>query len=202
MKVLILFYSLYGHVFELAKAVQEGVKDAGLTPVLRRVPETLPSEVVKNMGGEEHQKLWADIPIVCIQDLIDAEALIIGSPTRFGGMCGQIRQFLDSTGGLFHNGTMIGKAGAFFTCSNTQHGGQESTIISSIPYFLHHGMVFVGLPYSFAEQMNTDEIVGGSPYGASTIAGGNNSRQPSKIDLNGARFLGNHVAKIASKLRS
>lgn len=182
--------------------MQEGVSNAGLTPVLRKVSETLPTELGKTLGGEEHQKRWADIPNVLIQDMIDAEAIIIGSPTRFGGMCGQVRQFLDSTGGLFHSGALAGKVGAFFTSSNTQHGGQESTILTSIPYFLHQGMVFTGLPYSFADQTTTAEIAGGSPYGASTIAGSDGARQPSKIDLDGARFLGKHVAQIASKLRA
>ncbi|UQZ89877.1 NAD(P)H:quinone oxidoreductase [Deltaproteobacteria bacterium Smac51] len=201
MKALILFYSVYGHIFEMAKAVEEGVHDAGLTAVLRKAPETLPDKVLEAIGGLEPRKRWADVPDVTIEDLIDADAIIIGSPTRFGGMCGQIRSFLDSTGGLFAKGSLIGKVGAFFTSSNTQHGGQESTILTSIPYFLHHGMVFTGLPYSFDAQTTVEEIAGGSPYGASTIAGGDGSRRPTRIDLDGARFLGQHVGKIATKLR-
>ena len=202
MKALILFYSVYGHVFEMAKAVEEGVKEAGLEPVLRKAPETLPDKVIEAIGGLEPRKKWADVPEATINDMVEAEAVIIGSPTRFGGMCAQMRAFLDSTGGLFAKGSMVGKVGAFFTSSNTQHGGQESTILTSIPFFLHQGMVYAGLPYSFAGQTSVEEIVGGSPYGASTIAGGDGSRRPGKIDLDGARFLGKHVGEIAGKLRA
>ena len=201
MKALILFYSVYGHIYEMAQAVEAGVKAAGLEPVVRKAPETLPDKVLEAIGGAEPRKAWAHVPDVTIQDLIEAEAIIIGSPTRFGGMCGQVRQFLDSTGGLFAKGTLVGKVGAFFTSSNTQHGGQESTILTSLPFFLHQGLVFVGLPYAFAGQTSVEEIVGGSPYGASTIAGGDGSRRPTKMDLDGARFLGEHVGKITAKLR-
>ena len=201
MKALILFYSVYGHIYEMAQAVSEGVKAAGLEPVLRKAPETLPDKVMEAIGGLEPRKAWAHIPEATIQDLIDAEAIIIGSPTRFGGMCGQMRSFLDSTGGLFAKGALVGKVGSFFTSSNTQHGGQESTILTSMPFFLHQGLVYAGLPYSFSEQTSVAEIVGGSPYGASTIAGGDGSRRPTKIDLDGARYLGEHVGKIAAKLR-
>lgn len=200
MKALILFYSVYGHVFELAKAVEEGVKAAGLEPVLRKAPETLPDKVIEAIGGLEPRKAWSEVPEAQVQDMVDAEAIIIGSPTRFGGMCGQVRSFLDSTGGLFAKGALVGKVGAFFTSSNTQHGGQESTILTSLPFFLHQGLIFAGLPYSFAGQTSAEEIVGGSPYGASTIAG-DGSRRPTRTDLEGARFLGEHVAKIAAKLR-
>jgi len=201
MKTLILFYSVYGHVFEMAKAVEEGVSEAGLTPVLRKAPETLPDKVLEAIGGLEPRKRWAEVPDVEISDLVEAEAIIIGSPTRFGGMCGQIRSFLDSTGGLFAKGALVGKVGAFFTSSNTQHGGQESTILTSIPFFLHQGLIFVGLPYAFDGQMSMADIIGGSPYGASTVAGGDGSRRPNAIDLNGARFLGRHVGQITAKLR-
>ena len=201
MKALILFHSVYGHIFELAKAVEEGVKKAGLEPMLRKVPETLPDSVVEAIGGMEPRKAWADVPVAQVSDLPEAEAIIIGSPTRFGGMCGQVRQFLDSTGGLFAKGALVGKVGAFFTSSNTQHGGQESTILTSMPFFLHQGMVYAGLPYSFAGQTSVEEIIGGSPYGASTVVGGDGSRRPTQIDLDGARFLGEHVSKIAAKLR-
>lgn len=200
MKALILFHSVYGHVYELAQAVEAGVKAAGLEPVLRKAPETLPESVLEAIGGLEPRKAWAHVPDAVIQDLVDAEAVIIGSPTRFGGMCGQVRQFLDSTGGLFAKGALVGKVGAFFTSSNTQHGGQETTILTSIPFFLHQGLVFVGLPYAFAGQTSVEEIIGGSPYGASTVAG-DGSRRPTKIDLDGARFLGEHVGKITAKLR-
>lgn len=201
MKALILFYSVYGHTFDMAKAVEAGLSEAGLTPVLRKVPETLPEKVLEAIGGLEPRKRWAEVPEVQISDLTEAEAIIIGSPTRYGGMCGQIRCFLDSTGGLFAKGALVGKVGAFFTSSNTQHGGQESTILTSLPFFLHQGLVFVGLPYAFAGQTSVDEIVGGSPYGASTIAGGDGSRRPTQIDLDSARFLGKHVGQITAKLR-
>ena len=201
MKALILFYSVYGHIYELAKAVEEGVKSAGLTPVLRKAPETLPDKVLEAIGGVEPRQKWAQVPDAVVSDLSEAEAIIIGSPTRFGGMCGQMRQFLDSTGGLFAKGALVGKVGAFFTSSNTQHGGQESTILTSLPFFLHQGMVFAGLPYSFSPQTSVEEIVGGSPYGASTIVGGDGSRRPTQIDLDGARYLGEHVGKITAKLR-
>jgi len=201
MKALILFYSVYGHIYEMAQAVEDGVKKAGLEPVLRKAPETLPEKVLEAIGGLEPRKAWAHVPDAAIQDLTEAEAIIIGSPTRFGGMCGQMRAFLDSTGGLFAKGALVGKVGSFFTSSNTQHGGQESTILTSLPFFLHQGLVYAGLPYAFAEQTSVAEIVGGSPYGASTIAGGDGSRRPTKIDLDGARFLGEHVGKIAAKLR-
>lgn len=202
MKALILFYSVYGHTYEMAKAVESGLAEAGLIPVLRKVPETLPEKVLEAIGGLEPRKLWAEVPEVQISDLTEAEAIIIGSPTRFGGMCGQVRSFLDSTGGLFAKGALVGKVGAFFTSSNTQHGGQESTILTSLPFFLHQGLIFVGLPYAFAGQTSVEEIVGGSPYGASTIAGGDGSRRPTQIDLDGARFLGKHVGQITAKLRS
>jgi NAD(P)H dehydrogenase (quinone) len=201
MKALILFYSVYGHIFELAKAVEAGVNDGGLTPVLRKAPETLPDKVLEAIGGLEPRKVWATVPEAATGDFTEAEAIIIGAPTRFGGMCGQMRCFLDSTGGLFAKGALVGKVGAFFTSSNTQHGGQECTILTSIPWFLHQGMVFSGLPYSFEGQTTVAEIAGGSPYGASTIAGGDGSRRPTQIELDGARFLGQHVAKIAAKLR-
>lgn len=202
MKALILFYSVYGHIFEMAKAVEEGVKEAGMEAVLRKAPETLPDKVIEAIGGLEARKKWADVPEATVGDMAEAEAVIIGSPTRYGGMCGQVRAFLDSTGGLFAKGSMVGKVGAFFTSSNTQHGGQESTILTSIPFFLHQGMIFAGLPYSFAGQMSVDAIVGGSPYGASTIAGSDGSRRPEQIDLDGARYLGKHVGQITMKLRS
>lgn len=201
MKALVLFYSVYGHIFDMAKAVEAGLAEAGLTPMLRKAPETLPENILEAIGGLEPRKRWAEVPDAQISDLTEAEAIIIGSPTRFGGMCGQVRSFLDSTGGLFAKGALVGKVGAFFTSSNTQHGGQESTILTSLPFFLHQGLIFVGLPYAFAGQTTIDEIVGGSPYGASTIAGGDGSRRPTQIDLDGARFLGKHVGQITAKLR-
>ncbi len=201
MKVLILFYSTYGHVHKMAEAVAEGVAGVGgAEAVLRRVPETLPPEVLEKMGAVEAQKTMEHIPVATVDELAAADAVIFGTPTRFGNMCGQMRQFLDATGQLWAQGALVGKVGSVFTCSATQHGGQESTILSFHISLLHHGFVIVGLPYAFQGQMRTDEITGGSPYGASTIAGGSGERMPSDNELEAARFQGKHVAEIASKL--
>lgn len=201
MNVLIVYYSMYGHVYRLAQAVAEGVRSvAGAEAVLRRVPETLPPDVLQNMGAVEPQKQQTHVPVCSLDELAKADAIIFGTPTRFGNMCGQMRQFLDSTGQLWQTGALVGKAGSVFTSSNTQHGGQESTILSFHFTLLHQGMVVVGLPYSFEGQMMMDEITGCSPYGASTIAGGDGSRFPSENELAGARYQGTHVAKIAKKL--
>ncbi|MDH3391646.1 MAG: NAD(P)H:quinone oxidoreductase [Desulfobulbaceae bacterium] len=201
MKVLIPFYSLYGHVYKMAQAVAEGAAQVkGARVELRRVPETLPNEVIEKMGAVEAQKALADIPVCTVDDLQDADAIIFGTPTRFGNMCGQMRQFLDSTGSLWQSGALVGKVGSVFTSSNTQHGGQETTITSFHLTLFHLGMVVVGLPYAFQGQMRMDEITGGSPYGASTIAGAAGERQPSDNELDAARFQGNHVATIATKL--
>ena len=201
MKVLVVFYSTYGHVYKRAEAVAEGVKTvAGAEADIRRVPETLPPEVLEKMGAVEAQKAFAHIPECSVDELAQADAVIFGTPTRFGNMCGQMRQFLDATGQLWANGSLVGKVGSVFTCSATQHGGQESTILTFHVTLLHHGFVVVGLPYAFQGQMRVDEITGGSPYGASTIAGGDGSRTPSENELEGARFQGKHVAEIASKL--
>jgi NAD(P)H dehydrogenase (quinone) len=164
------------------------------------VPETLPLDVLTAMGAVEAQKAFADIPIATVADLGEADAIIFGTPTRFGNMTGQMRQFLDATGGLWTQGKLVGKVGSVFASSATQHGGQESTILSFHTTLLHHGMVVVGLPYAFAGQMRIDEITGGSPYGASTIAGGKGERMPSENELAAARFQGRHVAQIAKKL--
>ena len=201
MQVLILYYSTYGHVHKMAEAVAEGVAGVGgAEAVLRRVPETLPSEVLEKMGAVEAQKTMDHIPVATVDELAAADAVIFGTPTRFGNMCGQMRQFLDATGQLWAQGALVGKVGSVFTCSDTQHGGQESTILSFHISLLHHGFVIVGLPYAFQGQMRTDEITGGSPYGASTIAGGSGERMPSDNELEAARFQGKHVAEIASKL--
>jgi NAD(P)H dehydrogenase (quinone) len=201
MKTLIVFYSMYGHIYRMAEAMAEGVKEVkGAEVELRRVPETLPEEVLQKMGAIEPQKAFARIPVGRVDELPSADALIFGTPTRFGNMCGQMRQFLDATGQLWAKGSLIGKVGSVFTSSATQHGGQESTILSFHITLLHQGMVLVGLPYSFQEQMRIDEITGGSPYGASTIAGGKGERLPSKNELAAARFQGRHVATIAMKL--
>ncbi len=202
MKVLIVYYSTYGHVHKMAEAIAEGVAEVdGAEAVLRRVPETLPPEVLEKMGAVEAQKGMSHVPVATVDELASADAVIFGTPTRFGNMCGQMRQFLDATGQLWAQGALVGKVGSVFTCSATQHGGQESTILSFHISLLHHGFVIVGLPYAFQGQMRTDEITGGSPYGASTIAGGSGERMPSDNELDAARFQGKHVAEIAAKLK-
>ena len=201
MKVLVPFYSLYGHIYKMAQAVAEGASQVKRAQVeLRRIPETLPDEVLEKMGAVEAQKAFANIPVCTVDELGQADAIIFGTPTRFGNMCGQMRQFLDATGKLWLSGALVGKVGSVFTSSNTQHGGQETTITSFHLTLFHLGMVVVGLPYAFEGQMRTDEITGGSPYGASTIAGSAGKRQPSENELDAARFQGNHVAAIAKKL--
>ncbi len=201
MKALVVFYSMYGHIYKMAEAVAEGVKEVkGAEVELRRVPETLPTEVLQKMGAVEPQKAFAHVPICKVEELEKADAIIFGSPTRFGNMCGQMRQFLDATGQLWAKGALVGKVGSVFTSSNTQHGGQESTILSFHNTLFHQGMVVVGLPYSFQGQMRIDEITGGSPYGASTIAGPKGDRMPSENELAAARFQGRHAATIALKL--
>ena len=201
MKVLIAFYSTYGHVHRMAEAVAEGVKEvSGAQVEMRRVPETLPKEVLSAMGALEAQKAFAHVPVCTVEDLTKADAIIFGTPTRFGNMCGQMRQFLDATGQLWARGALVGKVGSVFASTATQHGGQESTLLSFQITLLHHGMVLVGLPYAFEGQMRNDEITGGSPYGATTIAGTKGERVPSENELAGARYQGKHVATIASKL--
>jgi NAD(P)H dehydrogenase (quinone) len=201
MKTLIVYYSMYGHVHKMAEAVAEGAKTVpNAEVVVRRVPETLSQEILGKMGAIEAQKSMEKVPICTVDELATADAIIFGTPTRFGNMCGQMRQFLDATGGLWATGALIGKVGSVFASSATQHGGQESTILSFIITLLHHGLVIVGLPYSFQGQMRNDEITGGSPYGASTIAGTKGERSPTTNELEAARFQGQHVATIASKL--
>ena len=201
MKVLIVFYSTYGHIFKMAEAVAEGVKEvAGAEVKILRVPETLPEEVLGKMGAVDAQKAFSHVPVCTVDELAEADAIIFGTPTRFGNMCGQMRQFLDATGQLWANGSLIGKVGSVFASSATQHGGQESTILTFHVTLLHQGFVIVGLPYAFQGQMRIDEITGGSPYGATTIAGGDGSRMPSENELEAARFQGKHVASIAAKL--
>ena len=201
MKVLIVFYSTYGHIFKMAEAVAEGVKEvAGAEVKIMRVPETLPEEVLGKMGAVDAQKAFSHVPVCTVDELAEADAIIFGTPTRFGNMCGQMRQFLDATGQLWANGSLIGKVGSVFASSATQHGGQESTILTFHVTLLHQGFVIVGLPYAFQGQMRIDEVTGGSPYGATTIAGGDGSRIPSENELEAARFQGKHVASIAAKL--
>ncbi len=201
MKILVVFYSMYGHVYRMAQAVAEGAAEVpGAEVVLRRVPETLPPEVLEKMGAAAFQKTLADTPVCTGEDLKSADAILFGTPTRFGNMCGQMRQFLDATGGLWLAGALVGKVGSVFASSATQHGGQESTILTFHVTLLHQGMIVAGLPYAFQGQMRNDEITGGSPYGASTIAGTKGERKPSDNELDAARFQGRHVATIAAKL--
>jgi NAD(P)H dehydrogenase (quinone) len=196
-KILVLYHSFYGHVEAMANAVAEGAREvAGATVDLRRVPETVPAEVFKSSGGKTDQAA----PVAQPGDLANYDAVIFGTPTRFGNMSGQMRTFLDQTGGLWASGALVGKVGSVFTSSATQHGGQESTLLTFHVTLLHHGFVIVGLPYAEPRQMGLDEIKGGSPYGASTIAGAQGERMPSEQELGMARFQGRHVATIAGKL--
>lgn len=197
-KVLVLYYSTYGHIETMANAVAEGARSAGAEVAVKRVPETVPESVAKGA----HFKLDQAAPVATVEELPEYDAIIFGAPTRFGTVASQMRAFIDQTGGLWFTGKLIGKVGSVFTSTATQHGGQESTILGFLPTLLHHGMVVVGLPYSFAGQMGLDEIIGGSPYGASTIAAGDGSRQPTSTDLDAARFQGKHVAEIAAKLKA
>ncbi|MDF2621303.1 MAG: flavoprotein WrbA [Xanthobacteraceae bacterium] len=195
-KVLVLYYSSYGHIEAMAEAVAEGAREAGAEVTIKRVPETVPVEVAQKAGFKLDQKA----PVATVDELKDYDAIIFGSGTRFGNVTSQLRSFVDQTGGLWFTGALVGKVGSVFTSSATQHGGQESTILSFIPTLLHHGMVVVGLPYAFQGQTGLDEIKGGSPYGASTITGGDGARFPSAVELEGARYQGRHVAGIAAKL--
>jgi NAD(P)H dehydrogenase (quinone) len=195
-KVLVLYYSAYGHIEQMAYAAAEGAKSAGAEVDVKRVPELVPEDVAKKSGFKLDQKA----PVATVDDLPNYDAIIFGSGTRFGNITAQLRNFMDQTGSLWMKGALIGKVGSVISSSATQHGGQESTILTFIPTLLHQGMVIVGLPYSFQGQMGLDEIKGGSPYGASTITGADGSRQPSAIELEAARYQGRHVAEIAAKL--
>jgi NAD(P)H dehydrogenase (quinone) len=196
-KVLVLYYSSYGHVETMANAVAEGARSVPGTEVtVKRVPELVPEEAAKRAGI----KLEQAAPVATPDELANYDAIIFGTPTRFGMMAAQMRNFLDQTGGLWAKGALIGKLGSVFVSTATQHGGQESTLLSFHTTLLHHGMLVAGLPYSFAGQTKLDEVTGGSPYGATTIAGGDGSRQPSENELAGARFQGEHVARLAAKL--
>jgi NAD(P)H dehydrogenase (quinone) len=204
MKISIVYYSMYGHVHRMAQAVAQGAGEVeGAEVEMRRVPETLPGAVLEKMGALEAQKVISDTPVCTITDideLTKADAIIFGTPTRFGNMCGQMRQFLDATGRIWSESGLVDKVGSVFTSTATQHGGQESTILNFHTTLLHHGMIIVGLPYTFAGQKRIDEITGCSPYGASTIAGGTGERLPSENELEGARFQGRHVAEITARL--
>ncbi|MFC3058448.1 NAD(P)H:quinone oxidoreductase type IV [Paenirhodobacter populi] len=194
-KVLVLYYSSYGHIETMAYAMAEGAKSAGAEVTVKRVPELVPEEVAK----ASHFKLDQAAPIATVDELVEYDAIIVGAGTRFGTVAAQMRNFWDQTGGLWFTGKLVGKVGAVFTSSATQHGGQESTLIGFIPTFLHHGMIVAGLPYAFQGQMGVDAVKGGSPYGATTLTDGDGSRQPSEVELEGARFQGAYIAKIAAK---
>ncbi len=195
-KVLVLYYSAYGHIEAMADAVAQGARAAGAHVDIRRVPELVPEDIAR----ASHFKLEQGAPVAAIHELPDYDAIIVGVGTRFGRMASQMASFLDQAGGLWARGALNGKVGAAFTASATQHGGNEMTLFSIITNLLHFGMVIVGLPYSYAGQMTLAEIAGGSPYGATTIAGGDGSRQPSEIELAGARHQGELVARAAAKL--
>ncbi len=195
-KVLVLYYSTYGHIETLAQAMAEGARSAGATVDIKRVPETVPDEIAR----AAHFKLEQAAPVASVAELEHYDAIIVGAPTRYGRMPGQLASFLDQTGGLWARGALHGKVGGAFTSSATQHGGQEVTLFSIITNLMHFGMVIVGLPYSHQGQMTLDEIVGGSPYGATTIAGAQGQRLPSAIELEGARHQGRLIANTANRL--
>jgi NAD(P)H dehydrogenase (quinone) len=195
-KILVLYYSSYGHIETMANAVAQGVREAGAQVDIKRVPELVPDEVAR----ASHYKLDQTAPIAKPEDLVAYDAIIVGTGTRYGRMTSQMANFWDQTGGLWAQGKLIGKVGAAFTSTASQHGGQETTLMSIHTNLLHLGMVIVGLPYSFQGLVKLDEVTGGAPYGATTITGGDGSRQPSANELEGARFLGRHVAGIAAKL--
>src|SRR6056297_921343 len=196
-KILVIYYSMYGHVETMAKAIADGARSVdGTEVVIRRVPELMPEDVAREAGA----KLDQAAKIAKVDELADYDAIIFGTPTRYGNMCSQMRNFLDQTGSLWANGTLVGRIGSVFTSTATQHGGQETTLTSFHTTLLHQGMVIVGVPYGCTELSEMDEITGGTPYGASTLAGSDGSRQPSKNELAIARFQGGHVAKLAKKL--
>lgn len=195
-KVLVLYYSSYGHIETMAYAVAEGVREAGAEAVVKRVPELVPEEICRKSG----YKMDQPAPIATVQELPEYDAIIFGTGTRYGNMTAQMKNFIDQTGSLWASGALVGKVGSVFASSATQHGGQESTILTFHPVLLHLGFVVVGLPYAFQGQMGVDEVMGNSPYGASTIAAGDGSRKPSQVELEGARYQGRHVAQIATKL--
>ena len=195
-KVLVLYYSTYGHIEKMAEAVAEGVRRGGATADIRRVPETVPLEIAQ----KGYFKLDQAAPVATVAELENYDAIIVGTGTRYGRISAQMATFLDQAGGLWARGALNGKVGAAFSSSATQHGGQEMTLFSIIANLMHFGMTIVGLPYSHQGQMTLDEIVGGAPYGATTIAGGDGSRQPSAIELEGARHQGELVARTATKL--
>ncbi|WP_300576229.1 NAD(P)H:quinone oxidoreductase [Phenylobacterium sp.] len=195
-KVLVLYYSAYGHIETMAKAVAEGAREVGVQVDIKRVPDLVPEEVAK----AAHYKLDQEAPVASIQDLADYDAIIVGVGTRFGRMASQMANFLDQAGGLWASGALNGKVGGAFTATATQHGGQETTLFSLITNLMHFGLVVVGMDYGYQAQMRLDEVTGGSPYGATTITGGDGSRQPSQTELDGARYQGRRIAEVAKKL--
>ncbi len=197
-KVLVLYYSAYGHIETMAKAVAEGAREAGATVDIKRVPELVPEHVAK----ASHYKMDQAAPVAKVEDLEQYDAIIVGTGTRFGRMSSQMANFLDQAGGLWARGALNGKAGGAFTSTATHHGGQETTLFSILTNLMHFGLITVGLPYSFQGQTRLDEVTGGSPYGASTLTAGDGSRQPSENELAGARFQGMHIAQVANKLFS
>ncbi len=200
-KIQVVFYSMYGHIHQLAEAIAEGAREVeGCEVTLYQVPELVPEEVLEKSGAKAARAAFAHVPVIKPDQLAEADAVIFGTPTRFGNMCAQMRNFLDQTGGLWMKGALIGKVGSAFTSTATQHGGQETTLTSFHTTLLHQGMVIVGVPYSEQRQMTLAEISGGSPYGATTIAAGDGSRQPSENELAIARFQGRHVATLAKRL--
>lgn len=201
MKVYVIFHSIYGHIYKMSQAIAEGVDEVeGVEAIVKRVPETLSDEILAKMGATESQAMMADVPVAKVSDLEDADGVIFGTPTRYGSATAQMRAFMDATGGLWAKNTLVGKVGSVFTSSATQHGGQESTILGFHVTLLHHGMIIAGLPYSWEGQKAMDEITGGSPYGISTIAGGQGERMPSENELAGARFQGKYVAELVKKV--
>jgi len=201
MKIKVVFHSMYGHMYRMAEAAAAGAREVnGAEVQLLQVPELVPDDVLVKSGAKKAKEAFAHIPVAKVDDLADADAIIFGIPTRYGNMCAQMRNFLDQTGGLWMKNALVGKVGSVMSSSATQHGGQETTIISSYITLLHHGMVIVGLPYTETRQFILSEVSGGSPYGASTITGGDGSRWPSENELAMARFQGRHVATITKKL--
>lgn len=200
-RVQIIFYSMYGHIYRMAEAVADGAKMVeGTEATIYQVPELVPQNILEKTGAAKGREAFVHIPVAGVEQLADADAIIFGTPTRFGNMCAQMRNFLDQTGGLWAKGGLIGKVGSVFTSSATQHGGQETTITSFHTTLLHHGMIVVGVPYSEGRLLNMTEITGGTPYGASTIAGHDGSRWPSENELAIARFQGKHVTEITKRL--
>ncbi len=196
-KILVVYYSSYGHIEQMAYAVAEGGREVeGAEVVVKRVPELVPEEVARKSG----YKLDQAAPVATVDELADYDGIVLGIPTRYGVMAAQMKNFWDQTGGIWLKGALVGKVGSVFASTATQHGGQETTITSTHAMLLHHGLVIVGLPYSFQGQMRMDEITGGSPYGATTMSGGDGSRQPGGSELEGARLQGRYVAGIAGKL--